>query len=230
MPAAHRTGLDQRGHIDAAAVGEQFPELGQVDDLVLRAEGVREPLQLRDPHVQRHLATLETPGHVLARLGALRATTGRLALGTLTTTDPCLRRLGAGSRAQVVDLEPTPRGVLGRTGLVRLAHSVTSSTSTRWLTVLTMPRTSGRSGRTTVAPIRRRPSVRRVSRWDTVPPIPDRRWVIFRSAIRTPHRSARRAGHLLRRVRAAWPPERRPRAGGHGEPRSPRAASAHAGR
>ena len=44
---------------DVAALGEQLAEPVEVDDLVLDAERVLEALQLRQPHVHRHLAALE---------------------------------------------------------------------------------------------------------------------------------------------------------------------------
>src|SRR5690606_41820074 len=56
------------------------------DLLVLRAERVLEPAQLRQSHVQRHLPTLERLGHLVAGLRALGAAAGRLAaLARLTT-------------------------------------------------------------------------------------------------------------------------------------------------
>src|SRR4051794_1919225 len=172
VPAPDRPGLDQGLDVDAPAVREQFGELGEVDDLVFGAERVREALELRDPHVQRHLATLEATRDLLAGPGALGPAAGGLALGALAATDAGLGLLGPRRRAQVVDLE----GVTLRSGgLVRqLCHDAvppslasladTDSTSTRWLTARTMPSTSGRSSRTTLAPMRRRPSVFRVSR------------------------------------------------------------------
>ena len=44
---------------DVATVREQLGELLEVHDLVLDAERVLEPAQLRQPHVHRHLAALE---------------------------------------------------------------------------------------------------------------------------------------------------------------------------
>src|SRR3954468_23189418 len=120
VPAPDRTGLDQGVDVDSPAVREQLGQLGEVDDLVLGAEGVREALELRDPHVQRHLATFEATRDLLAGPGALGTATGRLALGALTTTDAGLGLLGPRRRAQVVDLEGV---TLGSRRLVRqLAH------------------------------------------------------------------------------------------------------------
>src|SRR6478735_7219871 len=46
-----------------------------------------------------------------------------------------------------------------------------------------MPRISGRSSLTTTSPMRFRPSVRSVSRWFCLPPMPDFFWVTFRRAM-----------------------------------------------
>src|SRR5215472_6399048 len=64
-----------------------------------------------------------------------------------------------------------------------------------------MPRNSGRSGLTTVWPIRRRPSERSESRCTLVPPIFDLIWVTLSWAISRPCRSRRgpRLQHRLRR-------------------------------
>src|SRR5688572_24201857 len=77
---ADRAGLDELVRPDRAPRGEQLGEPVQVHDLVLDPEVVLEPLQLGQAHVDRHLPTLERRRDVLARLGALRAPTGRLAL------------------------------------------------------------------------------------------------------------------------------------------------------
>src|SRR5690606_20807980 len=107
---ANSTLGDQVAHGDIATLRVQFRELLQVHDLVLDAERVLEPAQLRGAHVQRHLPTLEADANGVAGLGALGATTGRLALGALTATDTGLRGVGAGDRTQVVDLEHTGTG------------------------------------------------------------------------------------------------------------------------
>src|SRR6478609_1040847 len=91
------------GHV--AAVGVERREAVEVDDLVLDAERVGEPAQLRQPHVQRHLATLEPLRHLVAGLGALGTATGGLALGAFATTDAGLGRAGPRRRAQVMHLE-----------------------------------------------------------------------------------------------------------------------------
>ena len=80
---------------DVAALGEQRRRAGQVDDLELDLERVLEALELRQPHVQRHLAALEAGRHLVAGLGALGAATGGLALGALTATHAGLGGLGA---------------------------------------------------------------------------------------------------------------------------------------
>src|SRR4051794_20722834 len=91
--------------VDLAAVREQRRQLVEVDDLVLGPERVLEALELGDPHVERHLAALERLGHLVARLRALGAAAGGLALGALAPADPRLGLVRAGSRAQVMDLE-----------------------------------------------------------------------------------------------------------------------------
>ena len=80
-------------------------------------EPVTEALELGQPHVDRHLPTLERDGHVPARLGALGTAAGGLALRALAATQPGLGGLGPGRRLQVVQLDD--------------AHLPTSSTSTR---------------------------------------------------------------------------------------------------
>src|SRR3954453_9890164 len=87
------------------ALREQLAEAVQVHDLELDPEGVLEPLQLRQAHVQGQLAALEVRRHLVASLGALGATAGRLALGALTATDPGLGRLGPRSGTQVVQFQ-----------------------------------------------------------------------------------------------------------------------------
>src|SRR5689334_17639620 len=122
---------------DLAAVGEEPPEVADVDDLVLHAEAVAEALELRQPHVQRHLAALEAGRHGLAGLRALGAATGGLAaLAALAATHAGLGGLGALGGPQVVQADD-------------LAHGLTSSTETRWRTVRIMPRICGVSGRST---------------------------------------------------------------------------------
>src|SRR3712207_184761 len=136
LVAADRTGLGEFRRADLAAVGEQLGEPVQVhdleDDLVL----VLEALELRQTHVQRHLAALERRGDVLTGAGALGTAAGGLALGALTATHTGLGGLGSGRRAQVVNLD---------------RHYSTSSTLTRWFTVKIMPRISGRSCLTTTS-------------------------------------------------------------------------------
>src|SRR5262249_26469822 len=80
--------LDQRALVHETVLVQRFRrdlvqtallERVEVDGLVLDAERVVEALQLRQPHVQRHLATLETNGHGVARALALGAAAGGLA-------------------------------------------------------------------------------------------------------------------------------------------------------
>src|SRR5437763_7792857 len=117
MPASYGAPCRQDVGVDVATVREQRHELVEVDDLVLRTERVAETLELRYAHVERHLAALELRRHLIARLGALGAAPGGLALGALTAADTCLRLVSARSGTQVVDFE---------------SHYSTSSTDTRW--------------------------------------------------------------------------------------------------
>src|SRR6476620_8772667 len=78
---AYRTRGHQLVDTDIAALGEQLVDVADVDDLVLGAEPVAEPLELGQPHVNRHLPAFERRRDVLAGLRALRTATGGLALG-----------------------------------------------------------------------------------------------------------------------------------------------------
>src|SRR5439155_9211100 len=156
---------------------EQFGQPLQVDHLVGDLEPVPEALELRQPHVDGHLPTLERRRDLLAGLRPLGTAPRRLALRALAAPDPGLGGLGTRRRAQVVDLD---------------RHYSTSSTFTRWTTVWIMPRISGRSSFTTTSLIRLRPSERSVSRWFCFDPIPDRVWVTFKRA--TSSRPRTRAG------------------------------------
>src|SRR5439155_15831393 len=109
LALAGRTLGDQvlRSHV--AALGEQLGQPAGVHHLVAGAETrIGEALQLRYPALQRHLAALEAEADLVARLGALGAAPGRLALGRLTAADPRLGLVRARSRPQVVQLEPAP--------------------------------------------------------------------------------------------------------------------------
>src|SRR5690606_20171830 len=196
---------------DLTAGGVQRGQLVEVDDLVGRAEAVLEAAQLGQPHVQRGLPTLEAGRHLVAGLGALGAAARGLALGGLTTTDAGPGLLGAGGRTRVVDLQG------GAVALVDVSHGQsTSSTVTRWATVRTMPRNSGRSSLTTVSPIRLSPSERRVSRCMRLPPMLDLIWVTLSWLTM----------HLPPPAPAAWPPARSPRGSCPGERRPPPGARA----
>src|SRR5256885_15145813 len=98
----HGPARDQLVRSDRAARGKQLGEPAGVDHLVLSAVAVVEALQLRQPHVDRHLAALEARGYGPPRPGALRATASGLALGALTAADTSLRGLGARCRTQAV--------------------------------------------------------------------------------------------------------------------------------
>ena len=124
----------------------------EVDALVLDAERVVEALQLRDPHVQRHLTTLEAGGDAAAGLLALGAAAGGLAaLAGDAAADALLAPVGARHGLQIVDLDG-------------FAHQLCSSTETRCGTRASIPRISGRSGRVFDLPMRPRPSARSVPR------------------------------------------------------------------
>ncbi len=78
-----------------------------------------------------------------------------------------------------------------------------------------MPRTSGRSSLTTTSPIRLRPSVRSVSRWFCLPPMPDRIWRHLEPRHQAPPPASRprRAPEQRRRGDVL---DRQPAAGGDG--------------
>src|SRR5699024_2984149 len=140
-----------------------------VDDLEHDLVPVLEALELRQPHLERHLAALESGRDVLPGLGALGTATGGLALGRLATTHAGLLGVRPGRGPQVVQLD---------------AHVVTSvsSTTTRWLTTLRRPRVCALSSRKTDFRMPLSPSVRRQSRWFFFDPMVPRTWVIFRFA------------------------------------------------
>src|SRR5215472_5267610 len=92
-----------RRHV--ATVGIQSGETVQVDYLIGRLEPrVGETLELGQPAVQRHLTALKRRRDVGPRLAALGAAPGGLALGGIAATDPRLRGVSAGRRAQVMNL------------------------------------------------------------------------------------------------------------------------------
>src|SRR5690606_20010766 len=146
----------------------------QVDGLVLDPERVVEALELRDAHVERHLAALEPGRDGAARPLALGAAAGGLAaLARDAPADALLALVRAGGRLQVVDLD---------------GHA-DSSTETRCGTRASMPRISGRSGRVLTLPMRPRPSARSVPRCLGLAPMADRTWRTVRvlsSAITRP--------------------------------------------
>src|SRR5690606_33013795 len=88
---AHSTLADQVGRRYVAALREELGAHRQVPGLVLDAERVLGPAQLRGAHVQRHLPALETDLHRVAGLRALGAAPGRLALRGLTAPHAGLR-------------------------------------------------------------------------------------------------------------------------------------------
>src|SRR5439155_9450850 len=129
----------------------------EVDRLVLDPERVVEALQLRDAHVQRHLAALEVLLQRTARALALGAATRGLApTPTSTASDADGAGVGSGRWLQIVNL-----------------HAVTSSTLTRWGTLATIPRISGRSGSVFDLPMRPSPRARKVPFCFGLAPIAD---------------------------------------------------------
>src|SRR6266540_6062575 len=102
---ADGTGLDHGVGIDGPTVREELRQPLHVHDLVLDPEAVLEALELRQPHVDRHLAALERRGHGVPGLGALGATARALALGAVTTTHAGLPGVRARGRTQVVNLD-----------------------------------------------------------------------------------------------------------------------------
>src|SRR5699024_3011538 len=96
-----------------ATLRVQLRETLEVHDLVLDAEWVLEPAQLRGAHVRRKLSAFETGANLVPGLRPLGSTTGGLSLGRVTATDAGLRGLGARGGPQVVDLEGRNAGLLG---------------------------------------------------------------------------------------------------------------------
>src|SRR5699024_1509965 len=170
LALADRTGGHELGHADLAALREKPLDVGHVDDLEHDLVPILEALELRQPHLERHLAALEAGRDVLPGLGALGTATGGLALGRLATTHAGLLGVRPGRGPQVVQ---------------RDAHVVTSvsSTTTRWLTTLRRPRVCALSSRPTDFRMPLSPSVRRESRWFFFDPMVPRTWVIFRFAM-----------------------------------------------
>jgi hypothetical protein len=96
---AHSTLGDEvdRGHLSTLRV--QLGELLEVHDLVLDAERVLEPAQLRRAHDTVQVSTLESDAHLVTSLRSLGTAAGRLTLRALTTTDASTRGLGTGGGA-----------------------------------------------------------------------------------------------------------------------------------
>src|ERR1700759_44764 len=141
-------------------------EVEQVDRLGVRPEDLEGhrllhvgAAQLAHPHVNRVLAALE-PGALLrarARAVTLLPAAGGLAgAPALAATDALARTPRSGCRGQVVEADAL-------FALFRLSHQESSSTSTRWRTLWSMPLIWGVALTSTVCPILRRPSERSVS-------------------------------------------------------------------
>src|SRR4051812_35883815 len=170
----------QRRERDLRPAVEARVEIGEVHGLGVRAERLEghrllhvRAAQLAHPHVDRHLAALEA-GAVLrarARAVALLAAAGGLAgPRALAAADALARPAAAGGGLERVQADGLRVGhVLGR------AHW--SSILTRWRTRCSMPLACGVSLTSTVWPMRRRPSERRVSRWSCLAPLRLLNWV-----------------------------------------------------
>src|SRR5262245_45756361 len=96
LALADRAGVDHVQYADCAAVREQLSEPVEVHDLVRHLEPVPEALELRQPHVNGRLTTLERRGDLAPRLRALGAAAGGLALRALAATHAGLGGLRAG--------------------------------------------------------------------------------------------------------------------------------------
>ena len=180
-------------HVDRdvgiAELLDEVAERVQVDRLVLDAERVVEPLQLRDALLEWHLATLEAAGDRVAGALALGATAGRLAaLAAGTATDALGVLRGAGCRRQIMDLH----------GQLSFSDWLESLTVIRWGTRAIMPRISGRSGSVFVLPILPSPSARSVPRCFGLVPIDD---LICVTVMVASAMSCSRGGGGLRRAR-----------------------------
>ena len=98
---------DQLGDAELATLRERLGDIAEVDHGVLGAEPVAEALELGQPHVDRHLPTLEGHRHVLTRLGALGTAARGLTLGAFAASDAGLGGLRPLGRLQVVKLDGT---------------------------------------------------------------------------------------------------------------------------
>src|SRR5215210_6942671 len=180
---------------------------GEVDGLGMGAEGLERhrhllvrAAQLAHPHVDRVLAALEA-GAVLgagARAVALVPAAGGLAVARAVAAAHALAVLArAGGGREVVQADPDL--------LLGLGHQPFSSTAIRCWTRCTRPRSCGESGRSTVWPMRRRPSVRSVAFWRSSVPFADLTCVMASVLTRSPLRRAPRPPP----TRPWWSPPRR---------------------
>lgn len=96
---------NQRVNGDLAALREQLPKSGDVDNLVFLLERALEATQLRQAHVQRQLAAFKARTNLVALLRTLVATTRSLTLGAFTTTDASTVLLGTRGGLQIVHLQ-----------------------------------------------------------------------------------------------------------------------------
>src|SRR6266540_357261 len=179
---AGQTGLDQTLRVDATALGEGGAEPVEVHhrpgDLV---GGVEAP-QLGHAALERHLATLEADSHFPSGVRALGAPAGGLAL----------------ARGLAAALADAVGPGTGRGTQVMQLHSGTSSTFTRWETLNSMPRISGRSSCSTTSCIRFRPNDLMVARCGRGRPISERTWVTRSRVMPTPPSRHGRSARLPR--------------------------------
>src|SRR5215468_8019737 len=163
----HGGGIDRLGSVEALVV-DRLLQRTEIDHLP--GLGMRRPeAALGDAPIKRHLAAFEAlDGDAGARLLALHAPAGGLALARADAAAHAHARL-AGPRI-VGDLVQSHDKIL---------QATSSSTRTRWRTLLIMPRTSGVS---TSSRLRWRlfsPRPISVARWSSVRPIGLPVWVIL---------------------------------------------------
>src|SRR5829696_4915858 len=202
VAAGREAGRRHGGDVDRGARVEPLFEVAEVDRLGVRPEHLERhrhllvrPAQLAHPHVDRVLAALEARAVLGAGAGAvaLVPAAGRLAVAGAVTAPHALAVLArAGGRLQVVQADDRLVGLFALLG----RHDDFSSTTIRWRTAWSIPRSCGESGFSTVWPILRRPSERSVSRCLAFVPLAERtcliRYWLMRANLCRPTTSAGR--------------------------------------
>src|SRR5215216_4797997 len=233
VPALRQAGGSQRREVDRRARVEALLQVGQVDRLGVRPEHLERhrhllvrPAQLAHAHVDRRLTALEARTVLGAGAGAvaLVAAPGGLAVAR------------ARAAADALALLARPR--VGLEVVQSDAHL--SSTTIRWRTACSMPRSWGESGFSTEWPILRRPIERSVSRCLALAPLAERTCLITYVLMRrrspqwrpaAPRRRPERRGTASRRPRRSpWRARAPRRPTGRAARRSPPACAAPAGR